>query len=253
MSYTRLLVPWLLVVCVSCQREEPDVDPAAAPTTVSTAEPAPATTAPAQTVALLPLGDSITIGAPHTYRCELHKALAGASPPYDFVGSLHHNPARCPGTWDMDHEGHSGWTTAQIDDKLDGWLAGYTPDVALIHLGTNDAFRANRGASVDASEASMRSIVAKLRADNPEVKIFLAQILPLGDMGRDNRRANAFITDWNDRLVDVAASMGTGESPVTLVDMHGGFGAVDLEDGIHPTADAAARMAAIWAEAVGAP
>ena len=235
MTNGRYVVLWLLAVLVSCHREEPVQEPVVEP----------------EAVALLPLGDSITIGDPHTYRCELHKALAAASSPYDFVGSLNHNRAGCPGSWDMDHEGRAGWTTAQIDEKIGEWLRDYTPDVVLIHLGTNDAFQAvNKGTAEDDSEAALRSIVAKLRADNPAVTMYLAQILPLGNMDRDPTPYNAWIDVWNRQLAILAPALSTDESPVILVDMHSRFEAGDLSDGIHPTEDGAAKMATVWAEAM---
>jgi len=49
--------------------------------------------------------------------------------------------------FDQDHEGHWGWRTDEILNgrlaagSLTEWLDYYTPDVVLIHLGTNDVYQ----------------------------------------------------------------------------------------------------------------
>jgi lysophospholipase L1-like esterase len=96
---------------------------------------APTVAAP---IRIMPLGDSITFGMGSTtgsgYRAELWRRLVEQSGyGVDLVGS-----ARTGTLPDIDHEGHSGWTIAQLSDSVDGWLAAATPDVVLLHIGTND-------------------------------------------------------------------------------------------------------------------
>ncbi|MEM1415614.1 MAG: SGNH/GDSL hydrolase family protein [Myxococcota bacterium] len=198
---------------------------------------------------MLPLGDSITLGVPHTYRYALARALSERGQEVDFVGSVQGSDGIYPDGWDQDHEGHSGWSVGDIDAELEGWLRGYTADVALVHLGTNDVAAVREGEiSLAESEASMRGIVAKLRAQNPRVAIVLAQILPYGG---EFASFNATVDDWNRRLVVLASALTTADSPVSVVDMNTGFGEGDLdEDGIHPSAAGAARMAGVWADAL---
>jgi hypothetical protein len=71
--------------------------------------------------------------------------LTAAGHEFDFVGSTNEHFAGTPvypnDDFDRDHEGHWGWRVDQILADLPGWLGSYTPDVALVHLGTNDAFQ----------------------------------------------------------------------------------------------------------------
>lgn len=137
------------------------------------------------------------------------------------------------GGWDTDHEGHSGWRTHDIDDNLGDWLAGYTPDIVLIHLGTNDAGTtvfSEEGYTMADSLQAMTSIVEKLRADNASVRIYLAQILPtFGD--ESDEPVNDFVDDWNIELAAFAQAQTTADSPIEIVDMNMGFGEQDMDDG----------------------
>jgi hypothetical protein len=105
--------------------------------------------ADAETIDILPIGDSITQGgrsdrAEYTYRYPLFYKLKDAGYDVNFIGSLNSglNPdAKWPDkngvAFDLDHEGHYGWKTAAVRDKLAEWSAawGAAPDIALIHLG----------------------------------------------------------------------------------------------------------------------
>ncbi|MEN0067024.1 MAG: SGNH/GDSL hydrolase family protein [Myxococcota bacterium] len=246
-----------LTLAVACTAEAPGVDlpvPLPAPDEPDESEPDDPTPGgprgDEEPLQILPLGDSITVGGPFTYRYALHNLLSEAELSFGFVGSddwvdLDLYPAD---GWDRDHEGHGGWTTGDIDDELETFLAGYTPDVVLVHLGTNDASDVvNNGASLRTSEAAMTSIVEKLRADNPSVAIYLAQIIPFET---SNVELNETVDDWNQRLAQLSSGLDTSSSPISLVDMNTGFGDADLNDGVHPNEQGAARMAQAWAEAL---
>ncbi|MFP4460231.1 MAG: GDSL-type esterase/lipase family protein [Candidatus Zixiibacteriota bacterium] len=201
---------------------------------------------------ILPLGNSITIGFLHTYRYRLHSLLTQAGYNFDFIGNLNDNPADYPGEWDMDHEGHGGWTAVDIDNHLHSWLEGYTSDIALIHLGTNDiAAVVDAGADIEDSEEAIVSILHKLRTDNPNITIYLAQILPfLSYHGGPHALYNDYVDYWNARLVEIGDSMATSESPIIIVDMNTDFGDSDLIDWVHPTENGARKMASKWADAI---
>jgi len=131
------------------------------------------------------IGDSITQGRgsplPQTYswRYPLWKLLIDANMYFDFVGSMTTGFSGDPNwadykgySFDRNHEGHWGWTTDGIRDQLAGWLAGYTPDIALILLGTNDF---GAGDTVAMVKEEMRDIIDLLRADNANVIIIIGQ------------------------------------------------------------------------------
>lgn len=208
---------------------------------------------PSSTQSILPLGDSITEGVPFTYRYPLFSALSEEGYRFDFVGSHSEGGWEYPETgWDRDHEGHSGWTTESIQEELPRWLPGYSVDIALIHLGTNDA----GGDDVDGSYAAMSAIVDQLRAQNDAVAICIAQILPFGSQlptegeepGADE--LNRFVVEWNSRLESLVLEMTTTTSPIVLADMHSDFGDADLDDGVHPSQAGAEKMANEWLDCI---
>jgi len=170
----------------------------------------------------------------------------------DFVGSQDsvfggRNPEwpdRHGHAFDRDHEGHWGWNTEQVlaADALPRWLQGYTPDLVLLHLGTNDAAD---GDSPRAIAERLARIVELLRAKNPRVRIALAKLIPLaGDSGGAIAALNREIGSLGERLA-------TKESPVVVVDQNSGFDpATDSYDGIHPNAAGEEKMAARWLEGI---
>lgn len=203
---------------------------------------------------IVPLGDSITEGVPFTYRYALHGALKDAGMLFDFVGSMS-NANHYGDEWDSDNEGHAGWTTHDILDHLDGWLKAYTPDVALIHLGTNDVVAIAYSAvyegnfSIQSSSKALESIIAKLRTANSGVEIYLAQILPIieDDPGS---AVHGTLKIWNQTLATMAAALSTPASPIIIVDMNSEFSAADLHDNVHPNEEGATKMANKWAEKI---
>lgn len=203
-------------------------------------------------VRILPLGDSIT-AANFNYRFALDGRLRTAGFAFDFVGSENIEPRDPPGDWDRDHEGHRGFTTAQLNAALQGFLQNYTADWVLLHIGTNDMIRivALNDGSVTQSLGELEQIVQKLRAHNPNIRIFLAQILPFNDPNlADVTQVNGSVMAWNQGLVDLANRLSTATAPIVVVDMNTGFPLTQLEDGVHPTEAGAAEMADRWARAL---
>lgn len=179
-----------------------------------------------QPIRILPLGDSITQGKRHpdeaTYRRPLWKKLEAAGYQVDFVGSTdqqldgpHHYD-----DYDHDHEGHYGWKLTQVIPRLDGWLETYMPDIALIHLGTNDQGSSTAIQMIE----NMRTVIQKLRKRNPKIAIIVAKLIEPGDVGRS----------FSGMLPSMATGMSTNESPIYVVDQDEGFESSDTRDGIHP-------------------
>jgi uncharacterized protein (TIGR03382 family) len=202
-------------------------------------------TAAAQSpIRIMPIGDSITQPLPAyaSYRRPLWKLLEQTSYSVDFVGST---TAAAPPhqqthtDFDMDHEGHSGWRIDEINAQLSGWASAAMPDIALVHLGTNDIFQSQ---TIDSSVVELGELIEILRAVNPKVIILLAQLIPL-----DNGLKNPEVTALNARIPEVAAAKSTEESPVIVVDQNTGFNAVtDTHDGAHPNEIGEEKMAQKW-------
>ena len=195
-----------------------------------------------QVIRIQPLGDSITQGKKDpdeaSYRRPLWKKLIAAGYKVDFVGSTNQQLDGAPfyKDYDHDHEGHYGWKITDVLPKLDGWLAGYTPDVSLIHLGTNDQGSNNPAQMV----MNIGTIIDKLRAKNPKVIVIVAKLIEPSPIGRS----------FGDMLPALAMAKGTPQSPIIVVDQDANFSQVDTRDGIHPNPMGQEKMAIKWFDAL---
>ncbi len=195
-------------------------------------------------LSILPLGDSITASSSSylSYRYYLWTQLVADGTAFDFIGTEDTNRGSTPNwpdfagqQFDRDHEGHSGRRVDQINQTLPGWLNGYTPDIALVHLGTNDLLQ---GQSASSTADELRTTIALLRQDNPDVTIFLAQILPIEPVSAST------IDDYNNRVANLASELSTAQSRIIVVDQHTGFSINHhLRDGIHPNTAGEQQMA----------
>ncbi|MEO1403392.1 MAG: SGNH/GDSL hydrolase family protein [Cyanobacteria bacterium J06635_1] len=204
-------------------------------------------------VNILPLGDSITQGSHRqdSYRRPLWHLLQQQGYAINFVGSLNTNsggPSPNP-DFDLDHEGRWGWRVDEIlngqigQGKLTDWLQDYTPDIALVHLGTNDIAHPN---SVASTLEELGQVIDVLRADNPSVTILLAQLIP-----NSYPEINQRIQTLNAQMVGLAANKTQPTSLVQVVDHHSGFDvAADTYDGVHPDESGINKMAQVWVEAL---
>lgn len=199
-----------------------------------------AATAP---VKIMPLGDSITAG-PGCWRAILWDNLQSAGyTNIDFVGTQ--QGGGCQQTpYDIDHEGHGGFSAMGIatQNQLPGWLSATNPDIVLMHLGTNDIFG---NPTPSAVLAAYSTLISQMRANNPRMRILVAQILPMNPSGcsycaQDVIDLNAAIPGW-------AASLTTAQSPIVVVDQWTGFDVTaDTIDGVHPNDGGFQKMAARW-------
>ncbi len=211
-----LVLPVILLICLAC------------------------TGAVTAATLILPLGDSITHGSDSypSYRTWLYQDLRALGYDVDFVGSSH-TPALAAGL-DPDNEGHPGFTAGMVLAGLPDWLGVYSPpDIALVHLGTNDAIQY---VPRDRTIADLRSIIGVLRARNPTMTILLARIIPTS-VASTNTRIEAL-----NREIAGLQSLSTPQSPVVIVDQYSGYnGQADNQvGGVHPLTSGEKKMAARW-------
>jgi hypothetical protein len=191
------------------------------------------TSAPAKAAAIkiMPLGDSIT-GSPGCWRALLWTRLQAAGyTNFDFVGTLD-NSGDCGIPYDGNNEGHGGYLATGIDsqNQLPAWLSATNPDVVMMQLGTNDVWSNIAPATI---LASFSNLVDDMRANNPNVKILVAQITPLNPSGCADCPQR--VINFNAAIPAWAASKSTTQSPITVVDVWTGFDtATDTSDGCHP-------------------
>ena len=201
----------------------------------------------AEPLHIVAIGDSITAGGragtkEYTYRLPLLRMLRDENACFDFVGARRGGldpAAYWPGGTDSENEGYYGARTAEVRDRLAADLPKFeAPDLALIHLGTNDS----RGFVEDDIIAPLVDIIGMLRARNPHVAVMVAQI----------KAAKGFRTTYMHlRIMQLAAELSSAESPVTAVDQYSGFNpASDTFDGVHPNLIGQRKMAERWLQAM---
>ena len=217
------------------------------------------------------IGDSITEGssspAQDSFRRPLWNALVSdaSNPLVDFVGTRSgvttsggtcgSAPAATGGfpaapDFDLAHDAYWGWCVNNVTSVLPGSLSTLAnldrPDVAVVHLGTNDILQGNQDPA--AIRAELSTLVGQLRAANPAIRVLLAQVIPVSNAAENNQ-----IVALNGQIAALAQSLNTTASPVTAVDQFTGFNAAtDLYDGVHPTDGGEQKMAARWLPALKA-
>ena len=198
----------------------------------------------AEPLKILFVGDSITVGGNRerdesTYRVPLQALIRATGVAADYVGTREqglHSEARWPAGFDPHHEAYYGANTGFVRDQLRSHLGSFAaPDIALVHLGTND---------LDSSELiePLEDIIRLLRQRNPSVVVLVGQ-LALHDWKAPWRRFRV------GRMVD---RLNTPESPVVAVNHFEGWvedprrEETDTYDWIHPNRRGQSRMALAW-------
>ncbi|MBK9419012.1 MAG: hypothetical protein IPN62_17460 [Flavobacteriales bacterium] len=120
-------------------------------------------------IKVMPLGDSITRGnaaIPRwSYRPYLFQDLTNSGIDIDFVGGLTDN-YNTGFVYDRNHEGHSGWTPAQVAANIMSWLKNSKPEMILLHIGTNEL-----------NIADVESILNIIDTYNENIVVVLARII----------------------------------------------------------------------------
>jgi len=207
------------------------------------------------TIKIMPLGDSITRGYSSgetdpdymvSYRKALWDRLAAQSYEMDFVGSENDGSAVFGDVDLADHEGHAGWTDADIVDgktgqgKLADWLIAEQPDVVLLHIGTN---------ALDPSPNDVRDILDVIDNYDRSVWVILARII--------NRSTySQATTDFNNNVAEMANLRITNGDKIVIKDMEDGAGINydlvadnppgDMWDQLHPFETGYEKMAGTW-------
>jgi acyl-CoA thioesterase I len=220
-----------------------------------------------QTTNILCLGNSITNGTSiyNSYRRDLWQMLHDGRYNFDFIGSWskHHMGGQFPDPdFDLDHEGHSGWSAADIfrapawdsaRGNIDSWLKEYFPDIVLVELGTNDVFQCRPVRDII---KNFTELVKILRKKNNHVKIFFAEIPPLGPQWAQKKLCgndttyDQRIKELNRSILIFAKDQMTSISSVFAVDQYGGISAENQYDDIHPNLSGEKIMAERWYDAI---
>ncbi len=226
--------------------EGPDATPIAEPALLDVDRP----------IYIVPIGDSITHGGrrddEYSWRYPLFQMLTDAGVDFDFVGAYTRGlkgdfqwPDYRGKPFDRDHQGVYGIKTAKMRDRIrtDRKKWAHAPDIALIHLGTNDQKHGEWDKTV---VEPLREIIEMLREENPRVIVMLGHLNFTGGAALKIRP-----------LVEKLAEEETTESsPVITVHHYRSFHAdpehadTDTYDWAHPNPKGQRKMAEKWLEAM---
>ena len=217
---------------------------------------------------IMPLGDSTTASV--CYRALLWQMLQSAGKTFNFVGTRNGDPGCGVSGYDRDNEGHGGYIVTDVlkaagtgvrpsggdasdpfvSDARDlaTWFDGKPADIVLLHFATNDVWN-NKSPSEILS--AYTTILGRLRGANPNVRVMVAQIIPLQPSGCNDcttraQNLNAQIPGW-------ATTNSTAASPISVVDQFTGFNPAqgqDTSDGVHPNTSGSMKIAKKWFDAL---
>jgi acyl-CoA thioesterase-1 len=132
--------------------------------------------------------------------------------------------------------GLSGETSAGGLTRID-WILQQKPDIFVLELGANDGLR---GIPVAETRKNLQGILDKVKAANPEVKLVVAGMMVPPNMGPD------YAKDFKSIFPELAKSNNATLIPFLLEGV-AGEPALNLADGIHPTAEGHQLVAnSIW-------
>ena len=192
----------------------------------------------------MPLGDSITLGVNGGYRNELYTSLSADACGVNYVGSQSDQYTQVA---DHDHEGHPGFTIADISSNVDAWLASSQPNYALLMIGTNDiAWWSVESASEIADRHAL--LVDKILADRPNAWVIVATIPPISsaNLPPNNRDRAELASDLNTEIQTRMAAKQAAGKQVRVANVYSALTVADLYDGVHPTQAAHAKVAAAF-------
>jgi acyl-CoA thioesterase-1 len=198
-------------------------------------------------ITLLLLGDSLTAGnaAEPGYRLALCRALSLPGRQLQMVGTqtgFPDAPQAAISGCDLHHEGHWGWRTDESLLQLPQWLQSYSPQIALVMLGTNDCFQHQ---PPDTTLQELRSIALTLRTANPRMALVLSRLIPAAV---DSPSVGVCLAQLNAGLPALVAELNSPMVPAWLAEPQTGFSPQhDTYDGIHPSLSGGQKMAAALA------
>ncbi len=122
--------------------------------------------------------------------------------------------------------GLSGDTTASGKSRLD-WVLKQDVDVFVLELGANDGLR---GIPLAETRTNLQEIIDAVKTKNPETKIILAGMQIPPNMGQD------YTAEFRNIFIELSKANAVPLIPFLLEGV-AGIPELNLQDGIHPTAE----------------
>ena len=186
---------------------------------------------------IMPLGGSRVAGDRPEYesfRYELWKDLIENDWTFDYIGTQSDGasyPIFNNRDFDIDHQGRGGWTSGQILNELNNWLAeAGVPDIVIFSSpGGNDALQ---NSLYSQTISNINGIIDTLQSVNPNVTIIIDQLAPARSNLMTTELTNYFNQLQQD-IVTIALEQSTTSSQIIEVDMSTGFTDSLLADDVH--------------------
>lgn len=204
--YVCCLLAWGLFSCEARQEQQNEKDPEA-----DSKQPAATTTHAMKTI--LFFGNSLTAGygldPTEAFPALIQQKIDSLGLPYKVVNA-----------------GNSGETSSGGRNRID-WLLRQPVDVFVLELGANDGLR---GIPVKETRRNLQAIIDQVKAKYPEAEMVLLGMEIPPNMGRK------YAADFRQVFHQLASDNDMAFVPFLLEGV-GGERALNLEDGIHPTAE----------------
>lgn len=212
-----------------------------------------ATQKPANTVTIMPLGDSLTEGytegmpSPGGYRGTLWELLQSKHSNALYVGSLKENPSSVA-NFDPDHEGHGGFRASAIAELVDSQITAYAPDYVLLMSGTNDMWDSDNEAAF-----YMRVTLENIAESLPDTYVIVSSI---PDIYLNDPALRARIVQYNNQLEAIAGELKAAGKKIGFVDINAmlkeSHFSYPSSDYFHPDESGYNVMAEVWYDALDA-
>jgi acyl-CoA thioesterase I len=190
---------------------------------------------------IMAVGSSSTVGqgslATAGFRGPLETLLARDGIAFVMVGSQESGPSSVP---DRHHEGHGGWSMAEMQPLLAGWLRAQHPDLVLLQVGTNDLAA---GVSATVTAARLDAMVATIHDVSGAAVIVAGVWAPLPTHAAARAAYPAL-------AAAVVALHRSRHEAAVFCDTSALLGPDDFSDGLHPNAQGYRKIAVMWEEAI---
>jgi acyl-CoA thioesterase I len=192
---------------------------------------------------IMALGSSSTVGqgsmATAGFRGPLERLLARDGIAFEMVGSQQSGPPSVP---DRHHEGHGGWSMAEMQPLLAGWLRAQHPDLVLLQVGTNDLAM---GVSAEATAARLDAMITTIHDVSGAAVIVAGVWAPLPTHAAARAAYPAL-------AAAVVARHRSRHEAAVFCDTSALLGSDDFSDGLHPNVQGYRKIAIMWEEGVRA-
>jgi lysophospholipase L1-like esterase len=163
--------------------------------------------------------------------------LVGRGNAVDYVGST------VSGTFSNNqHEGHRGKIIDEIAEESSVGIWA-TPNVVLIHAGTNDI---NRNIDVNNAPNRLSELIGLVFEHSPKAAVFVAEIVPT-----KTASSTAKVKAYNGAIAGVVNTWVAKGKNIASVDMFSVVNSTtDLADDLHPNFKGYTKMAQQWYDAI---